>query len=313
MKTTCSMATSSGLWLPSTLSPASSRPFRTPPATGRGVADTCRRTCASSGKSSLPRAAPGRMRTSAASREWAGPCAISCARGSGSRASKCTPNGTTRFPASSQAYRELLAFNLQEGGVFRSEPERGRRRGEEPYSRTATTPDGGIAKGSAERHRPPLADLDDDAHHPSGRGPAERPPERHLDGGRSRSDGGESEHVELRCAGRVRRELSRSFSLLRERDGVDLGGQPRVSGAPATGELEGHRAAARNIERLAVVLQADHGLGSGRGGVGRRCRRGSSRCAAGAAGKRGRRRGDGGGRIAVAGAVAGKHRKRGPS
>ena len=41
---------------------------------------------------------------------------------------------------------------LRQGGLERvpepREPERGRRRGEEPYSCTVTTPDGGIAKGS---------------------------------------------------------------------------------------------------------------------------------------------------------------------
>jgi hypothetical protein len=41
-----------------------------------------------------------------------------------------------------------------EGRRISVETERARWRGEEPYSRTATTPDEGIAKVSAERHRP---------------------------------------------------------------------------------------------------------------------------------------------------------------
>jgi hypothetical protein len=42
----------------------------------------------------------------------------------------------------------------EEGRRILVETERGRRRGEEPYSCTVTTPDDGIAKGSAERRRP---------------------------------------------------------------------------------------------------------------------------------------------------------------
>src|SRR6202142_3707905 len=60
-----------------------------------------------------------------------------------------------RLPAPIGSIRPRVSRIQPAGGWrFSVEPERGRRRGEEPYSRTATTPDGGIAKGSAEIRRP---------------------------------------------------------------------------------------------------------------------------------------------------------------
>src|SRR3974390_1126540 len=49
----------------------------------------------------------------------------------------------------------LRSSDLKEGGLIPVETERARWRGEEPYSRTATTPDGGLAKGSAKSAQGP--------------------------------------------------------------------------------------------------------------------------------------------------------------
>ena len=49
--------------------------------------------------------------------------------------------------------RAPLRDGTVEGSVFRPKPSEAGGGGEEPYSRTATNPDAGIAKGSAERRR----------------------------------------------------------------------------------------------------------------------------------------------------------------